>query len=133
MKREIKFRYWNGGAMVYEDMPLPDPTWILHNKMYKPYGENVLMQFTGLKDKNGKEVYEGDIVMAVYVESEGGGWTSDHKVIGKVYFDTHWGVKFDCKDHTQRVSECWATIPHTDFKAVEIIGNIYENPGLIKQ
>lgn len=117
-QREIKFRYWNGGAMVYEDMPLPDPTWILHNKMYSPYGENILMQYTGLKDKNGKEIYEGDIVKYENEISE---------VVWGDY-DFCFGWYFFTKNQylweTNGLSNPW--------DETEVIGNIYKNPELLK-
>lgn len=87
---------------------------------------------TGNDDKNGKEIFEGDIVRAVYKESEGGGWYSEHKVFGKVYFDPHWGVKFDCKDGTQRTADYWQKITNNDCRAVEIIGSIHTHPELLK-
>lgn len=149
--REIRFRAWDAdtnqmlpnvgayggvacfmeggwGALVTKDLPL--------------------MQYTGLKDKNGMEIYEGDIVRAVHRSDEGGGWYSDHKETGVVYFDKHWGVKFDCRDHTQRTADGWQRAAYSweakdmehwsdyesavrDYLNVEIIGNVYEHPNLL--
>ena len=65
--REIKFRLWSNGLKV---MYTPDNEigglWSIPmapNGVIKPtYKDDILMQFTGRKDKNGKEIYEGDIV-----------------------------------------------------------------------
>lgn len=110
--REIKFRAWDNDdkKLIYSGNNYP------FHKMGGYYlddligNESELMQYTGLKDKNGKEVYEGDIVKRYtgYVFEEkirkySLGNTNEAKVTG---YDHH----------------------PTD----EIIGNIYENPELIK-
>lgn len=66
-----------------------------------------VMQLTGLHDKNGNEIYEGDIVMA----SVGFGLT-----------------KLEVKWFPQG---CWYPFNHTTGKNTEVIGNIYENPELL--
>ncbi len=158
--REIKFRAWDKKKGIM--FSISSMTGMLEpiDHTYNYVGGDcnmadrkdvVLMQYTGCKDKDGKEIYEGDIVRAVYRESEGGGWYSDHKVFGAVYFDVNWGVKFDCRDHTQRTasSHWYSTFPHEkaskelqkhwsdsslnrEYNNVEIIGNIFENKDLVK-
>lgn len=85
-----------------------------------------LMQYTGLKDKNGKEIYEGDIVKC---------W--DDSAITKKY---EWGldkihvgvIKYN-PPHFSLVIEDIQLIHWSSAENIEIIGNIYENPELLKQ
>ena len=63
MKREIKFRAWNlDDGMLYFDFDS------FQKDYYDQYGN--IMQFTGLTDKNGKEIYEGDILTSKYVDKK---------------------------------------------------------------
>lgn len=109
MTREIKFRVWNRHSKRM----------IEHNELRGLHFDTVLcaenlMQYTGLKDINGKEIYEGDIlkknedILEVIWGRQRAGWR------GKVIKRSNYGWK----------------IMENIFK-VEVIGNIYENPELL--
>jgi len=86
------------------------------NPAFDPPVDNFeLMQFTGLTDKNGKEVYEGDIV------------STKHQPLAKVV----WHSEFTtfCTEEIDEISGIYQfTIKPSE---TEIIGNIYENPELL--
>lgn len=85
------------------------------NVMYR-FDEVELMQSIGIVDKNGKEIYEGDVVHAY---SEGA------RLIGVIeYFDNAYCIK----DKNGIYNSLW-----TNAEQYEIIGNIYENPELLEE
>jgi len=110
--REIKFRAWDGEKLVPATTltmfdgkvvvtgSLPWETWKDTRII-----ENNVMQFTGLKDKNGKEIYEGDITKNVRGNIKEVEWISEDE-----------GCDFTG----------WI------IDGSEVIGNIYENPELLK-
>jgi len=119
--REIKFRAWcpeqkemfvpnihegviitlDGKVGVYED----------HEKLSYDFVEYkwIVMQYTGLKDRNGKEIYEGDIVE----------WSAT----GNPICPEKWVVEWNDRDGSWR-------IPYRDETDMvwRVIGNIYEDP-----
>jgi uncharacterized phage protein (TIGR01671 family) len=83
-----------------------------------------LMQYTGLKDKNGKEIYEGDIVR-VQVRNT---FDSFEPHIGFLKWNGAW-AGFEVHVKSSRVKDLEINAPDDPL---EIIGNIYETPNLLK-
>ncbi len=105
--REIKFRYFDGSDMIQ----LTQMNSILYNFNND---ESPIMQFTGLKDKNGIEIYEGD----VYHQG-------DKNITYTVIY------RADQFIGKQNGSSSFAGIYHW-LDRVEVIGNIHENQELLK-
>lgn len=125
MKREIKFRAWipNTGWLAEGFSIAMDGTeWYDDDGHSWPISDLEIMQFTGLKDKNGKEIYEGDILK---------------------YDDINWGYGGDYDKENDGYLR--VTVPPIDemlkddnfewFRLVfyEVIGNIYENAELLNK
>lgn len=83
--------------------------------------EEYLMQSTGLKDKNGKEIFEGDVVRQVRTQPT----TENETLTGVVtVLEGAWLIMNDVE---QLASYLWS---ETDIN--EVVGNIYENPDLLE-
>ena len=116
--REIKFRVWDVYGkqwckMVEVDV-IQDFRYVIDNK------DLVFQQFTGLKDINNKEVYEGDIVRYNFGNDEKIEW------IDLVIFD-HYSWRLAHYDGLE--SGCTSLFP---LPGLEVIGNIFENKNLLK-
>ncbi|MCD6473673.1 MAG: hypothetical protein J7K47_02020 [Thermoplasmata archaeon] len=92
----------------------------------------ILMQYTGLKDKNGKEIYEGDIVK-IYDEDFDG--NIEIIKIAKVVFKNASFFLEPALDEGSFIYTLSAELEYWDIGGceIEVIGNIYENKELLKE
>jgi len=113
--RDIKFRAWHEklNKMIY-DISVCNSQSEWSDESGKSWiFEDDIMQFTGLKDKNGKEIYEGDIMQ--------------HANPFDIPFVVNW-IDSDCGYGFNYGTSSY----HISDRSFTVIGNIYENPELLK-
>ena len=122
--REIKFRVWHKKRKEILKS-------ILNPYNFRDQAPSfVLMQFTGLKDKNGKEIYDGDI-LEYYIGGE--------EIFTETYQLSYseeracWQINIikEC-NHTNSPQFYSQHLTQTYASCMKIIGNIYKNPELLK-
>nr|DAL86137.1 MAG TPA: YopX protein [Caudoviricetes sp.] len=123
--REIKFRAWDKHYKRFRDIVLSSPISALNNNEIDERFE--LTQYTGLKDKNRKEIYEGDILK-----------TYEGNLMRVIWNNNGFKLMFKFK-RTYQGEEYFETRKDISLKGsddkrfgCEVVGNIYENPTLLK-
>lgn len=130
--RDIKFRCWDTEnkemlevqELDYEDSYNGQP--MTRTTMYSDYFDTedmILMQYVGLKDKNGKEIYEGDIVKFRFKDDR----EEFPDLIGYIEYQTTF-TAFRIMSNQGSFK-----IDITEIKSIEVIGNIYKNPELLEE
>jgi len=111
--REIKFRAW------HTEKKRMFPPWSIWKSNLHGYDDSCclnLMQYTGLKDKNGKEIYEGDVIEGNLIKY------SPLPTMGTIVWDKEFAS-------FANQNEAGNTLLF-EIDRIKIIGNIYENPEL---
>lgn len=121
MNRKIKFRKWakhtDGSMAIVDDVILGGATL----NSLREEDNDVLMQYTGLKDKNGKEIYEGGILETPFIF---------RKFLASKWVVVAIGGEYAVKIKGGREYRNLPYFLETELSVVRV-GNIYENPELI--
>ena len=112
--REIKFRAWNKDEKKWCQVLIRENGLVANPNEHNTWKSiPILMQLTGLLDKNGKEIYEGDIVLCSHrptgIKKAEVVFENGCFIVNGFYIDAVWS------------------------EPLEVVGNIYENPELINQ
>ena len=134
MSKEIKYRAWDkqkkqmvyGIEETYDGLPYSELNEKVDLDIYNHMscfsswlcGDYEVMQYTGLKDNNGVEIYEGDILYYTPFETH----SNDRVVEYKLGFY-----------HGKLIRNGYSQLLHECIEDVEVIGNIYSNPGLLEE
>ena len=123
--KELKFRAWIKNYNCYADVLGFEQDRLFvqfqsgersQHRLYVPIEDCILEQYTGLTDKNGKEIYEGDVVNIQGI---------------KYYVDfEHGGFWFNNDNRKWKANR-----PFTHFQEIndtEVVGNVHENPDLLE-
>ncbi len=111
-KREIKFRAWvdwgfnemiNNYCFLDSDM-----SFMGHDRTNNNYKVIAVMQFTGMKDSEGNDIYEGDILIGLFDQRK-------------------YEVVFDCGCFSLKIKDIMLRFSIIDFSVLKVIDNIYEN------
>jgi uncharacterized phage protein (TIGR01671 family) len=154
--RDIKFRAWHKGypktghipatnsAMLFESRPGETLGWLADGQPIE------VMQFTGLKDKNDKEIYEDDIIKFHYFyQSLGanlGAQESEHELVGVIKMGTYgWGIEAITGEHwhghtgygpgegeSSLLELCAMNESSIHEESFEVLGNLHSNPELLQ-
>ena len=134
MSREIKFRAWlkeekkivNVETIDFTDKSIQylEKSEIINAYLLRrlSFDDIELMQHTGLNDKNGKEIYEGDIVKILKLEG-----------YGEYCDQVEYTGRIECYISEFRIQQLNLRLSDESIVEIEVIGNIYEHPELLEK
>ena len=137
--RELKFRSWLKNYNCYADVLGFEQGRLFvqfqsgersQHRLYVPIEDCILEQYTGLKDKNGKDIYEGDIVDVIFPTKLRG--VEEHQIWVCRFGVKRVGFVLNRETNARIFSLTFGEINAKNL-AVEVIGNIHENADLLEE
>ena len=144
MNRIIKFRAWTlqsysdpesdcykkkGEMVSWKEIQDDRNKWLDSERFGKEF---ILMQFTGLHDKNGKEIYEGDVVQRILNNKRQKKFSVLYGSWGLSFKEEAMGDGWLCREFLLNPGLLMREEVKLELENFEVIGNIYENPELLK-
>lgn len=135
--REIKFRAkrTDTGTWVYGNLIQNSDGCEIRTKFngedlpgYNDVDPDTVGQYTGMKDRNGKEIYEGDILLLSNKNTYQELIVVEHGPYGWVFYNPKTVLRFKDGSHTYRVVENYGLL----FGSGEVVGNTHDNPELLE-
>lgn len=122
--KELRFRAWDGKKMIDDVIPVSETSILeLFEYEWQETEVEAVEQYTGLKDKNGKEIFEGDIVKARWFRTKNARFDTS----GEVKFNDGWFYIYDDPDAQDRLG-----VPIHNCYDIEVIGNVHQNADLLE-
>jgi len=140
MSRPIKFRVWDSSNNEWVEGPCE---YVQLEKIFSPnvgkWYENswTFQQFTGLLDKNGREIYEGDIIQTFFENNKPqfkAAIRFDERCGGYSFYIPGKQYRYDCHFFDLTLEKpCHGRTGNILSRRFEVIGNIFENPDLLAE
>lgn len=128
--KELRFRAWDGKKMIEDVIPASEASIVeLFEYEWQETDVEAVEQYTGLKDKNGKEIYEGDIVDVIFPTKLRG--VEEHQIWVCRFGVKRAGFVLNRETNARIFSLTFGEI-NAKSLAVDVIGNVHENPDLLE-